>query len=203
MQVVGDEAGIAVEAADGGGDAVVGVRTDDADGEAAQAGSVSGPWPVRIRQPRVRPTQVAARYAVPRKRELYHAVEKAKRRLLFTLFSLGLPVEGRAERADGLAFRMLTDARLDGVDIDPSADEAITTALGRPHHHQPAGSRSALEGTHADGDERGLSNAVRTLPPRVGALLLTVVGRARSERVSASVWRRAQVLPGVSGHSEP
>ena len=62
-----------------------------------------------------------------RRVKLYYEVEKAKRRLLFTLFSLGLPVEGRAERADGLAFHILADARLDGVDIDPAAHEAITT----------------------------------------------------------------------------
>ena len=44
-QVVEDEAGIALEAAHGGGDAVVGVRTDDADGEAAQSGGVFGAVP--------------------------------------------------------------------------------------------------------------------------------------------------------------
>ena len=44
-RVVEDEAGIAVEAAHGGDDAVVGVRTDDADGEAAQAGGVFGAVP--------------------------------------------------------------------------------------------------------------------------------------------------------------
>ena len=44
-QVVEDEAGIAVEAAHGGGDAIVGVRTDDADGEAAQSGGVFGAVP--------------------------------------------------------------------------------------------------------------------------------------------------------------
>ena len=58
---------------------------------------------------------------------LYYEVEKAKRRLLFTLFSLGLPVEGRAEREKGIAFHILADARLDGVDIDPAADEAVVT----------------------------------------------------------------------------
>ena len=58
---------------------------------------------------------------------LFYAVEKAKRRLLFTLLSLGLPVEGRAERPNGLAFHVLADARLDGVDLDPQADEAVVT----------------------------------------------------------------------------
>ena len=62
-----------------------------------------------------------------RRIKLYYEVEKAKRRLLFTLLALGLPVEGRDERKDGLAFHILADARLDGVDLDPAADEAIVT----------------------------------------------------------------------------
>ena len=62
-----------------------------------------------------------------RRVKLYYEVEKAKRRLLFTLFSLGLPVEGRGERQDGLAFHILADARLDGIDIDPGTDEAVMT----------------------------------------------------------------------------
>ena len=62
-----------------------------------------------------------------RRIKLYYEVEKAKRRLLFTLLALGLPVEGRDERKDGLAFHILADARLDGVDLDPAADEAVVT----------------------------------------------------------------------------
>ena len=62
-----------------------------------------------------------------RRINLYYEVEKAKRRLLFTLLSLGLPVEGRDERKDGLAFHILADARLDGVDLDQAADEAVVT----------------------------------------------------------------------------
>ena len=41
-QVVEDEPGVAVQSAHGGGDAVVGVGTDHADGEASQAGGVFG-----------------------------------------------------------------------------------------------------------------------------------------------------------------
>ena len=58
---------------------------------------------------------------------LYHEVEKAKRRLLFTLMSLGLPVEGRTERLDGLAFRILADARLDEADTTFAAHDEVTT----------------------------------------------------------------------------
>ena len=58
---------------------------------------------------------------------LYHEVEKAKRRLLFTLMSLGLPVEGRAERTDGLAFRILADARLDEAHPTLDGHDEVTT----------------------------------------------------------------------------
>ena len=62
-----------------------------------------------------------------RRVRLYHEVEKAKRRLLFTLMSLGLPVEGRDERSDGLAFRILADARLDEPHPTVDAHEEVTT----------------------------------------------------------------------------
>ena len=62
-----------------------------------------------------------------RRVRLYFDVEQAKRRLLFTLLSLGLPVEGRAERPDGLAFRILADARLDETDATLAWQDEVTT----------------------------------------------------------------------------
>ena len=62
-----------------------------------------------------------------RRVRLYYEVEKSKRRLLFTLLELGLPVEGRVDRADGLAFRILADARLDESDTDFVAHDEVTT----------------------------------------------------------------------------
>ena len=41
-QVVEDEPGVSLQASHGGGDALAGVRADDADGEAAQSGGVDG-----------------------------------------------------------------------------------------------------------------------------------------------------------------
>lgn len=61
--------------------------------------------------------------SAPRRLALFAEAERAKRRLLFTLFALDLPVEGRATRADGLAFRFLADGRLDGT----QADDAVLT----------------------------------------------------------------------------
>ena len=62
-----------------------------------------------------------------KRRALFHDVEKAKRRLLFSLFALGLPVEGRAVRADGLAFRCLADERLAASTLDAAAADAVIT----------------------------------------------------------------------------
>ena len=64
-----------------------------------------------------------------RRVSLYYQVEKAKRRLLFTLFSLRLPVEGRAARPDGLSFRILADARLDDPDAEVDDDAVMTGHL--------------------------------------------------------------------------
>ena len=63
----------------------------------------------------------------PRRVHLYHEVEKAKRRLLFTLMDLGLPVEGRAVRMDGLVFRILADARLDQAHPTLDVGDEVTT----------------------------------------------------------------------------
>lgn len=62
-----------------------------------------------------------------KRRALFHDVEKAKRRLLFGLFALGLPVEGRAARADGLAFRCLADERLEASTLDAAAGDHVLT----------------------------------------------------------------------------
>lgn len=65
--------------------------------------------------------------SAPRRIQLWYEVEKAKRRLLYSLLSLGLPVEGKRERADGLAFRILADERLDQDRATAIIDEPVTT----------------------------------------------------------------------------
>jgi hypothetical protein len=56
----------------------------------------------------------------PGAREAWHRLEIAKRRLLYTLFALGLPVEGKVDEGrPGLAFAFLADA--------PAADERVFT----------------------------------------------------------------------------
>jgi hypothetical protein len=48
----------------------------------------------------------------PTKREWWANLETAKRRLLYTLLQLGLPVQNRKDNADGLAFAFLEDKRI-------------------------------------------------------------------------------------------
>ena len=72
-------------------------------------------------------TEVVPDLGAPRRLDLYHAVERAKRRLIYSLLALGLPVEGRAEHPRGLAFHILADARLDGREVAPPAADAVTT----------------------------------------------------------------------------
>lgn len=52
--------------------------------------------------------------ATPKVKDAWHALEVAKRRVLYTLYELGLPVEGRAERPDGLQFDFLQDGATPG-----------------------------------------------------------------------------------------
>lgn len=72
--------------------------------------------------------------------------EAAKRRLLFELNELGLPVESRREREGGLAFDLLSSAAepvstghadgvvtLDLAETDPARREPLRVALGEPY----------------------------------------------------------------------
>ena len=49
----------------------------------------------------------------PRRVQLWYEVEKAKRRTLFTLLALSLPICSKAEDPKGLSFKILSDRRLD------------------------------------------------------------------------------------------
>ncbi len=76
----------------------------------------------------------------------FAAAERAKRRLLFELFDMGLPVEGWSERNGGLAFDLLSSdneqvgtGHADGVitldlaETDPAHRERLRVKLGEPY----------------------------------------------------------------------
>ena len=76
----------------------------------------------------------------------FAAAERAKRRLLFELYDLGLPVEGWTEREGGLAFDLLSSEHeavgtghadgvitLDLAETDPAHRERLRVKLGEPY----------------------------------------------------------------------
>ena len=77
--------------------------------------------------------EVVPDLSAPRRLALFGELEKAKRRLLYGLLALGLPVQSHAAHPDGLAFRVLADARLDGAPLDAAADDAVLTGHAEGH----------------------------------------------------------------------
>lgn len=67
----------------------------------------------------------------PRRLSLWYEVEKAKRRLLYSLMALGLPIRRKSDTADGLAFRFLADDRLELDRATLWVDNAVATGHER------------------------------------------------------------------------
>ena len=61
----------------------------------------------------------------PQRLALWTETERAKRRLVYTLLTLGLPLGPSADKR-GLRFRLLADARVDTGTVDPPAQDAVT-----------------------------------------------------------------------------
>jgi hypothetical protein len=62
----------------------------------------------------------------PQRLALWTETERAKRRLIYTLMQLGLPLGPSADK-HGLRFRLLADERVDTGAIDPPAYDAVLT----------------------------------------------------------------------------
>jgi hypothetical protein len=60
----------------------------------------------------------------PQRLALWTETERAKRRLVYTLLQLELPLEPSTEK-QGLRFRLLADARVDTGAVDPPANDAV------------------------------------------------------------------------------
>ncbi len=63
----------------------------------------------------------------PRRVTLLYTMEKAKRRLLYSLLALQLPVESKQTRPDGLAFRIRADQRIEATDTIQVPENPIVT----------------------------------------------------------------------------
>lgn len=76
--------------------------------------------------------QMIPNLAEPRNRVLWARIERAKRRLLYTLFALGLPVHGRDEAGEqGLAFEFLADPEVGGEFTDEAGAQRVLTGHRR------------------------------------------------------------------------
>lgn len=97
------------------------------------------------------------------RRRWWKSLEQAKRRLIFSLLSLGLPVKGKSVEPNGLAFQFIEDKRTDpGV-----AEEYVTTG-----HLQGL---ITINITEADDVTREISRAF------AGELYRTLLGHFRHE----------------------
>jgi hypothetical protein len=70
--------------------------------------------------------EVVPDLAEPKRLALWTETERAKRRLVFTLLELGLPLRGVGDK-HALRFRLLADERVDTGAIDPPAERPIYT----------------------------------------------------------------------------
>lgn len=72
-------------------------------------------------------TEVVPDLSAPRRLALYYTVEKAKRRLLYSLLAFRLPLTARTDSPCGLAFHILADARVEAQDADALPADAVIT----------------------------------------------------------------------------
>ena len=138
------------------------------------------PLCISCRLTRVIPDLAAGDY-----RQAWYRLEVAKRRLIFTLLRLRLPIVSRDDDpAGGLAFEFKADG--------PNGDAVLTGTCGRPHHDQRRGGRRCRKGAAADVAARAVSHARRALPARERSLLLGSADRRQrpARRISPRVRRR-------------
>ena len=152
--------------------------------------------PARLRQPRPRRVHVARRRQVRPRRavrllradphparrrrpdglEAFARTEAAKRRLVFQLDALGLPVVGRdVDPEHGLAFDLLSSARRAGGH----------RSRRRAHHARPGRGRRRLPRVAARAARRAVPHLARPPPARGRALLLGRAGRPRRAPIEA------------------
>lgn len=70
--------------------------------------------------------EVVPDLGMQRRRELWIDTERAKRRLVFSLLRLGLPLQ-TPHGKHGLKFRLLADARAETGTVDPPTEDAVMT----------------------------------------------------------------------------
>ena len=120
--------------------------------------------------------------------EAWHRLEIAKRRLLYTLFELGLPVEARRDAIrTGSVLRSVRSGRTEAKVFTGHADGLITINI--------AEADDPFRETSAQAAGRDLPHAARPLPPRDRPLLLGSAGRATARAASRSARCSATSAP--------
>ncbi len=104
--------------------------------------------------------QVIPDLSQPRHLQLWYEVEKAKRRLLYTLFALNLPYHGHHRKQGGLAFQFLADDRLVGREDSGWTDQRVSTG-----HHNGVITINLMEAdpTLREAMRESMNEAYRTL----------------------------------------
>jgi hypothetical protein len=104
--------------------------------------------------------QVIPDLTQPRHAQLWYEVEKAKRRLLYTLFALELPLRGHHRESGGLAFKFLADDRLRHREDYGWTDQRVSTG-----HHNGVITINLMEAdpTLREAMRESMNEAYRTL----------------------------------------
>ena len=95
----------------------------------------------------------------PQRLALWTETERAKRRLMYTLLTLGLPLGPSADKR-GLRFRLLADERVDTGTVDPPAQDAVTIG-----HDQGQLTMNVVEAddSHREAMRKRLNEPYRTM----------------------------------------
>jgi hypothetical protein len=103
--------------------------------------------------------EVVPDLADPQRRALWIETERAKRRLIFTLLELGLPLAGVGDKL-GLRFRLLADERVDTGAVDPPEENPIYTG-----HDKGCLTLNIIEAddTHREAMRKRLNEPYRTM----------------------------------------
>ena len=95
----------------------------------------------------------------PQRLALWTETERAKRRLIYTLLTLGLPLGASADRR-GLRFRLLADERVDTGAVEPPAHDAVVIG-----HEQGRLTMNVVEAddAHREAMRKQLNEPYRTM----------------------------------------
>jgi hypothetical protein len=122
--------------------------------------------------------------ADPQRLALWTETERAKRRLIFTLLQLQLPLGPSADKR-GLSFRLLADERVDTGALEPPTDDAVVIGHDR--------GRLTLNVVEADDAHR------EAMRKRLDEPYRTMLGHLRHESGHYYFYRLIENTPSIDG----